>query len=232
MKRILFIIVLSLFVIDAFSQDITEKIATKREIRLQYNDIMRQYRKLSQVPPFDSVFVVNLCTAYYDDTIPLTKEFVENGEILNYIHRGDTWPFVERFWFWIKNRRSKYPWPRLFREYALIMTSDGGLIAVFDGFKIHKHNGGFQSEMAKYINAHGITFVFTLRRDSYNTIMNHLCFFGVDRQGGFHVFHYDRSVVPNIMKMCPIKDFPDSEWPKLFYGSWKSQLEEDLFKGK
>lgn len=83
MKRILFIIVLSLFVIDAFSQDITEKIATKREIRLQYNDIMRQYRKMSQVPPFDSVFVLNLCTAYYDDTIPLTKAFVENGEILN-----------------------------------------------------------------------------------------------------------------------------------------------------
>lgn len=57
MKRILFIIVLSLFVIDAFSQDITEKIATKREIRLQYNDILRQYRKLSQVPPADSVIV-------------------------------------------------------------------------------------------------------------------------------------------------------------------------------
>ena len=232
MKRILFIIVLSLFVIDAFSQDITEKIATKREIRLQYNDIMRQYRKMSQVPPFDSVIVLNLCTAYYDDTIHLSKAFVENGEILNYIHRGDTWPFVERFWFWIKNRRSKYPWPRLFREYALIMTSDGGLIAVFDGFEIRKHNGGFQSEMAKYIFEKEIISVFTLRYDSYNIIMNQFCFFGVDRQGGFHVFHYDRSIAPNIMKMCPIKDFPDSEWPKLFYGSWKSQLEEDLFKGK
>ncbi len=224
MKRILFIIVLSLFVIDAFSQDISEKIATKREIRLQYNDIMCQYRKLSQVPPFDSVFVLNLCTAYYDDTIRLSKAFVETGEILNYIHRGDDWSFIKKLCFWLKNRRLKEPWPRYFREYALIMTSDGSLIAVFDGSMIHKHNGGFQSEMAKYINAKGIKFVFTLRRDGYNTIMNHLCFFGVDWQGGFHVFHYDRSIVPNSMRMCPIEDFPDNEWPDLFYGSWKNQI--------
>ena len=142
MKRILFIIVLSLFAMDVFSQDLTEKIATKREIRLQYNDILRQYRKLSQVPPADSVIVFNLCTAYYDDSISLSKTFVETGEILNYIHRGDNWSFIEKLCFWLKNRRSKYPWPRLFREYALIMTSDGGLIAVFDGFEIHKLNGG------------------------------------------------------------------------------------------
>ncbi|WP_373843247.1 hypothetical protein [Bacteroides heparinolyticus] len=227
MKRILFIIVLSFLAIDVFSQDLTEKIATKREIRLQHKDIMRQYSELSQVPPADSVIVFNLCTAYYDDTISLSKAFVETGEILNYIHRGDDWSFIKKLCFWLKNRRLKEPWPRRFREYALIMTSDGSLIAVFDGSMIRKHNGGFQSEMAKYISAKGITFVFTLRRDIYNTIMNHFCFFGVDRQGGFHVFHYDRFIVPYSMKMCPIEEFPDEKWRHLFYTSRNKALKKE-----
>lgn len=210
MKKCLLIIVLVFLSAVALAQDVTGKIS-KWDIQELNRRIERQYRKFERkarrcgcdcVPPFDSVQIINLLEVIYEDTASVSKDFIASGEFLNYIKPSKI-TLKRRLFEGIKRQ-----------DMSMVVTKDGGLIAFYDGYELHLHDCDWEAEMARYIVQNDILSVY------YFPPLNGFNYFGVDKNGKIHVFH----LVFKTMSMSLVEDFPDEEWPKLFYGSWYKVL--------
>ncbi len=204
MKKHFLITILLLVSAVVMAQDVSGKIS-QRDLRDLNRQIKRRYRKFKHYPPFDSMLIINLLDVEYEETVCLSKSYIASGKFLNHIKPSKI-PLLKKIFKGVR-----------MHDLSIVAKRNGKLPLIYGGYKLRLIDLDYPLIISKYIVQNEIVSVYNISplKDYY--------YFAIDNNDHIHVLCLDYRE----MNACPIEDFPDEEWYKLFYPPWDRALKKE-----